>query len=156
VLNPGEAAANAGTSGVIYGVTDQPLYDEHSRVNTFVHVNHSEEKQRYGVLLCVNGTGIQYYWLKNNMLGNGIDYDGMNAQAAQVPVGSEGVMVFPFGNGPERSLQNRDLAAQIKGIQFNRHSQGHLIRAAQEGIAFSLNYGLGIMQQMGLDRKSVV
>ncbi|MDZ7693734.1 MAG: FGGY family carbohydrate kinase [Balneolaceae bacterium] len=156
VLKPGEVASTAGTSGVIYGVTDKPLYDEQSRVNTFVHVNHDKNTPRYGVLLCINGTGIQFSWLRNTMF-KGIDYtyDELNEMAAQVPIGSEGVTVLPFGNGPERPLSNKDLGARITGIQFNRHHTGHVVRAAQEGIAYALNYGLQIMKDMGMDIDTV-
>jgi xylulokinase len=154
-MNPGEIAANAGTSGVIYGVTDTPLYDDESRVNTFVHVNHTEEQPRYGVLLCINGTGIMNSWLKKRMPGGSDTYEAMNKKAAQVPVGADGLVVLPFGNGPERMLNNTDSGARFYGINFNRHETGHLIRAAQEGIAFSLTYGLQIMKEMGMDIQSI-
>ncbi|HKK47213.1 MAG TPA: FGGY family carbohydrate kinase, partial [Balneolaceae bacterium] len=150
VLDPGEVAATAGTSGVIYGVTDKPLYDAKSRVNTFVHVNNDKGHPRYGVLLCINGTGIQNSWLKNTVFDDRYSYDQMNERAAEVPVGSEGVRVLPFGNGPERVLQNRDIGAMLRNINFNRHGDAHLMRAVQEGIAFSLNYGLQVMRQMGM------
>ncbi|MGD8427981.1 MAG: FGGY family carbohydrate kinase [Balneolaceae bacterium] len=155
VLAPGEAAATAGTSGVIYGVTDRPLYDKHARVNTFVHVNYGEEQERYGVLLCINGTGIQYRWLKDTLLNNSLAYDAMNKLASEVEVGSAGVLVMPFGNGPERSLENKNIGARIEGIDFNRHSQAHVIRATQEGIAFAMNYGLQIMQEMGVPLSTI-
>ncbi|SMO62078.1 xylulokinase [Fodinibius sediminis] len=155
VLNPGEAAATAGTSGVIYGVTDQPLYDELSRVNTFVHVNHDEKQARYGVLLCINGTGILNSWLKNELFHGEYSYDEMNERAATVDVGSEGVTVFPFGNGPERILQQQSVGAQLKNVDFNRHGPAHVIRASQEGIAFSMNYGLQLMRQMGMDIRRI-
>lgn len=151
VLNPGEVAATAGTSGVIYGVTDEPAYDEKSRVNTFIHVNHESDKPRYGVLLCINGTGIQNSWVKSRLLQNTLTYDTMNDLAAEIPVGSEGITILPFGNGPERCLENREIGGQILGIDFNRHTERHVIRAAQEGIAFSFNYGLQIMKDMGLN-----
>lgn len=155
VLDPGEVASTAGTSGVIFGVTDKPLYDEYSRVNTFVHVNHTEHKQRYGVLLCINGTGIQNSWLKNEVFGGSIDYPAMNKKAEEVPIGSEGLAVIPFGNGPERILKDTDTGAHIKNIHFNRHGAGHIIRAAHEGIAFSLNYGLQIMKEMGMEINTI-
>lgn len=154
VLQPGEIAATAGTSGVIYGVTDKGDYDPLSRVNSFVHVNHSEDNPRYGVLLCVNGTGILNSWLKQNVTDN-LDYGQMNRLAEKVPAGSEGVMVFPFGNGAERTLENRDTAASIEGINFNVHGTEHLLRASQEGIVFALNYGLDIMKNSGVEVEKV-
>src|SRR5690606_30469287 len=56
VLEPGEVAATAGTSGVIYAVSDELVYDQASRVNTFAHVNYTPSSPRTGVLLCINGT----------------------------------------------------------------------------------------------------
>jgi xylulokinase len=144
VVNPGETAATAGTSGVIYGVTDKSAYDQKSRVNTFMHVNEGTN----GVLLCVNGTGILNSWLRKN-IGN-ISYDTMNARAAEVPIGSDGITILPFGNGAERILENKDIGGSIEGLNFNRHSQAHLFRAAQEGIVFSLGYGFDILKNMGL------
>jgi len=155
VLDPGEVAATAGTSGVIYGVTDQPLYDEKSRVNTFVHVNSTKDKPRYGVLLCINGTGIQNSWLKSKLLNDQYSYDAMNQQANNIPIGAEGVTVLPFGNGPERVLGNRDLGSQIRDVNFNRHNEAHVMRASQEGIAFSLSYGLQVMKEMGMDINTI-
>lgn len=155
VLEPGEVATTAGTSGVIYGVSDQLDYDPQSRVNTFAHVNYSKEHPRYGILACVNGTGIQNSWLKNNMVGNNADYEAMNLLAAQAPIGSAGVTVLPFGNGAERTLANADIDAHIHGLKFNTHSQSHILRAAQEGIVFALKYSFDIMQTMGMQIKKV-
>ncbi len=150
VLDPGEIAATAGTSGVVYGVIDRPLYDSRSRVNTFVHVNHSDATPRYGMLLCVNGTGILNSWLKRLLGEESISYAAMNELAAQAPVGADGLVVLPFGNGAERTLENRDTGALVQGLRFTRHSRAHLLRAAQEGIVFALNYGLDIMRTSGV------
>lgn len=149
VLEPGEVAATAGTSGVIYGVTDQKKSDPRSRVNTFLHVNHSHENQRLGVLLCINGTGILNSWLKR-YVSSDLDYNGMNKLASTVLPGSEGLTVLPFGNGAERMLLNHDAGCRIAGLDFNRHSNAHLYRSAQEGIAFSFRYGLDIMRETGM------
>jgi xylulokinase len=150
VLNPGEVAATAGTSGVIYGVTDKTKFDPQSRVNTFLHVNHSPDNQRLGVLLCINGTGILNSWLKRNT-GNSLSYNDMNDLASKVVPGSDGLSVLPFGNGAERILMNKDIGCRISGLNFNRHSNAHLFRAVQEGIAFSFRYGLDIMKETGID-----
>lgn len=149
VLEPGEVAATAGTSGVIYSVTDQLFHDEHSRVNPFVHVNHTSKEKRLGVLLCINGTGIMNKWMKE-VAGNNKTYPELNTMASKVSAGSDGLLVFPFGNGAERIFENRIVNAHINNIDLNKHTSSHLIRAAQEGIAFSLRYGLEIMEEGGL------
>ncbi|MGD8501715.1 MAG: FGGY family carbohydrate kinase [Phycisphaerales bacterium] len=156
VLQPGEIAVTAGTSGVVYGVSDQKNYDQRSRVNVFVHVNHSAESPRYGVLLCLNGTGILNSWLKHNFVGGeGLGYEQMNELAAQVPVGSDGLVILPYGNGAERTLENRNIGASVHEWNFNVHKKAHFLRAAQEGIVFALNYGLDIMRDMGITLTTV-
>ena len=151
VFNPGEIASTAGTSGVVYGVLGDVNYDKKSRVNTFAHVNHSDEQTRLGVLLCINGTGILNAWVRRTVAPEGISYADMNVLTDNVPIGSEGVAVIPFGNGAERVLENREIGCSINGINFNKHTKAHIVRAAQEGIVFSFCYGMEVMQQMGMD-----
>ncbi len=155
VLNPGEIAATGGTSGVVYGVNDDAKYDPMSRVNSFAHVNHTKEAARVGVLLCINGTAILNTWIKNNVAPEGISYAEMNELAAGIPVGSEGVSIIPFGNGAERVLGNQEPNCSVHGINFNRITKAHLIRAAHEGIAFSFKYGMDIMNEMGIETKTI-
>ena len=150
VLEPGEVAATAGTSGVIYGVTDKITYDPQSRVNTFAHVNHTHQLNRLGVLLCINGTGILNSWVKK-MVGAGNDYPQMNQAASRIQPGSDGLQIMPFGNGAERIFNNKMIGAQFVNIDFNKHSEAHIYRAAQEGIAFTFRYGIDIMRGNGMN-----
>jgi xylulokinase len=149
VLQPGEVAATAGTSGVIYGVSDQLTYDKQSRVNTFAHVNYNPDHIRTGVLLCINGTGSMYRWAKHTFAPY-LTYNELNQIAAQAPIGSNSLMALPFGNGAERMLNNRYTGAQLLGIDLNNHQQSHIFRAVQEGIAFAFRYGLDIMRENGM------
>ncbi len=155
VFNPGEIASTAGTSGVVYGVNGEVNYDNKSRVNTFAHVNHGDGQTRLGVMACISGTGILNSWIKRNVAPEGISYPGMNDIAAEVPIGSEGVTILPFGNGAERVLQNREIGSSIHGVNFLRHGKQHLVRAAQEGIVFSFQYGIEIMESLGMDVKKI-
>jgi len=148
VLNPGEIASTAGTSGVVYGVGSEVNYDPKSRVNTFAHVNYTTQDPRMGVLLCINGTGILNSWLKHNVAK--VDYDEMNQMAQKVPVGSEGLVILPFGNGAERMIENQNVGCRICNLNFNIHKTEHLMRAAQEGIVFSFQYGIEIMETLGI------
>lgn len=155
VLEEGELATTAGTSGTVYGVSTRAVYDPKSRVNTFVHVNHRQEDPKYGVLLCVNGTGILNSWLKKLLGGESISYPEMNDLAAQVPIGSEGLKFIPFGNGVERIMENKSVDAHLSGINLLKHDRRHVLRAGQEGIVASLTYGFSIMKDMGLNLNTV-
>ena len=155
VLNPGEIASTAGTSGVVYGVNDKIGYDPLSRVNIFAHVNHEVAMPRLGVLLCINGTGILNSWIRKNITTSDMSYPKMNVLASMVPIGAGGISILPFGNGAERMLQNAETGCSIHGVNFNVHDRRHLLRAAQEGIVFSFKYGIEIMEQMGLQVKKI-
>ncbi len=154
VLNPGEVAATGGTSGVVYGVVDRPYFDPQSRVNGFVHVNHEALNPRFGILLCINGAGIQYSWVRQQ-LTSGMAYTDMEIQAASVPPGSEGLRILPFGNGAERMLGNKEPGSTINNLHFTRHTHAHVYRATLEGIAFSFVYGMGILNEMGLNAQII-
>jgi xylulokinase len=158
VLQPGEIAATAGTSGVVYGVTDQTSFDAQGRVNTFLHVNSTAEAHRLGILLCVNGTGILNRWLKT-MLGSWsekpISYKQMDIEAESAPAGCDGLRILPYGNGAERTLGNKSIGASMHGLDLTRHTRAHLLRAAQEGIIFALMNGIDIMRSMGLENRVI-
>ncbi len=153
VLNAGEVAATAGTSGVVYGINETLSADPRSRVNSFVHVNSTREQPKNGVLMCLNGTGILNSWLRR-LVGD-LPYEQLNQLAAQAPVGAAGLSFLPFGNGAERILENRPSAASLRGVQFNSHGREHVIRAAQEGIVYALNYGMDIMRSSGVQVQRV-
>ena len=155
VLQPGEIAATGGTSGVVYGVVDKLIHDVHSRVNSFAHVNHCLPDPRIGVLLCINGAGIQYRWVKQQMANETTSYGDMERMISSVPVNSEGLRILPFGNGAERILDNKDVGSHIINLHFNRHNRAHFYRASLEGIAFSFIYGMEILKDLGIEIKSI-
>ncbi len=154
VMEPGEVAATAGTSGVIYAVAGNLVYDKQSRVNSFAHLNHLKNKKRVGVLLCINGTGIMNSWTKK-LMGSSKSYNELNKEAATIPPGSEGLLVFPFGNGAERMLNNEIPGSSIFNIDLNKHTPAHVYRAAQEGIAYAFRYGLDIMRENNIEPKVI-
>lgn len=158
VMEPGDMAADAGTSGVIYAIHGKPTSDPKSRVNGFAHVNHDADNFRLGVLACLNGSGIFYSWVRKLI---GIDtlvppsYEFLNGLASKVHPGSDHLRAYPFGNGAERLLGNQDPGGSFSGLNFNVHTPGHLLRAVQEGVVFSMNYGLEIMKEMGVESKTI-
>ncbi len=149
VFNPGEVAATGGTSGVVYAVTESLSGKESTRVNNFAHVNYTKFNPRIGKLLNINGAGIQYRWLLNNLAVN--SYEEMNNLASEVTIGSDGVCMLPFGNGAERMLNNKNIGTRLVNVNLNNHHKGHLCRAALEGIAFSFVYGMEILKSDGIN-----
>ncbi len=154
VLEPGQVASTAGTSGVVYGISDAMKYDPETRVNTFAHVNHSGEVNRFGILLCINGTGISYSWIRR-LTGNSLSYEELNTLAEDAPVGSKGLRFINFGNGAERMLVNRDPGASLERLNFNLHGRAETVRSIVEGVAFSFKYGIDIMAHLGMDAEEI-
>lgn len=152
VLRPGEIATTAGTSAVVYAVSNQDIYDKENRINTFLHVNNTEAQKNNGVMLCINGSGILYQWLRKVMSVDRdtlIAYEQLNAEAAKVKAGSEGLRFYPFGNGVERIFNNKKATSGIQNLNFNIHQPSHLVRSACEGIVFAMNYGFDVMKAVG-------
>lgn len=153
IFNYGEVAATGGTSGVVYAVTNQLKSKESSRINNFAHVNYSKENKNVGKLLCINGCGIMYRWLRNNVGIN--SYEEMNDKASAISVGSDGVVIIPFGNGAERMLNGKNIGAHFLNLNLNQHNNGHLCRAALEAIAFSFVYGMEILKNDNAEIKVI-
>jgi xylulokinase len=152
VLEPGEIATTAGTSGVVYGVSDELKFDKENRVNSFAHVNYTKSLDRIGVLMCINGTGILNRWLRDNFFSN-MTYNEINLVASKAEIGSKGLICMPFGNGAERIFQNNNIGASFTNLDFNQHTKQEIIRAAQEGIAFSMVYGIELLKNVGIHPK---
>ncbi len=147
VFQPGEVATTGGTSGVLYAITDRLKATEGIKLNNFAHVNHTKAMPRIGKLLCINGAGIQYRWLKDMLSLSENNYVTMNTYASKVAVGSENLQLIPFGNGAERMFDNRVVGSHISNLNFNIHSQAHILRASLEGIAFSFVYGMEVLRK---------
>lgn len=152
VLKPGEIATTAGTSAVVYAVSQNAIYDANNRINTFLHVNNAPADKHNGVMLCINGSGILYQWLRKIMSADRpelISYETLNAEAAKAQPGSKGLRFYPFGNGVERIFNNKEATSGIQNLNFNIHSSPQLVRAACEGIVFAMNYGFDVMKSIG-------
>ncbi len=151
VLEPGETATTAGTSGVVYAVSGERHFDERQRVNTFAHVNDTAGAERLGILLCVNGTGSAYAWLRRTLGAGGRPpgYAELNAWSDAVAEAQSDLRFYPFGNGAERYLQNRAPGARLEGLQFLHHGAPQLTAAVQDGIAAALAHGTLALGELG-------
>ncbi len=157
-LKSGDIATTAGTSAVMYAVSSENTFDKKNRVNTFLHVNNTPKNKHNGVMLCINGSGILYQWLRKMISVSRdelVSYEVLNNEASLVKPGSEGLRFYPFGNGVERIFNNKEVNSGIENLNYNIHQPSHVIRSACEGIVFAMNYGFEVMQSIGIQGKVV-
>lgn len=152
-LKEGDMVATAGTSAVIYACSNSPVSDRLERLNTFLHPAAHDAAAMYGVLMCINGGARAFAWLKE-LLGH-YSYPQLNEIASQAPVGSDGLLFLPFGNGAERVLGLQSINASWLNLDFNRHQLAQMVRSVQEGVACALRYGFDVMKTLGVEGQRI-
>jgi xylulokinase len=154
IVLAGLTSATLGTSGVIFSFTETPTLDPQGRIHTFCHA----VPGKWHVMGVTQGAGLSLRWFREHFgmseawlaKQTGVDpYDLLIAQAAKIPVGSEGLLWLPYLMG-ERTPH---LDARARGMWFGltaAHTRGHLIRSILEGVAFSLRDSLEIFKELGI------
>ena len=149
IVRPGPVSCTIGTSGVVFAYLDRPQYDPTGRVHTFCHA----VKGRWHVMGVTQGAGLSLQWVRNQLM-QGMSYDEMTAAAATSPVLSHGLYWLPYLMG-ERT-PHLDPIARGGWIGLTaKHTRADLIRAVIEGVSYSLKDCLGIIEQMGVEVKTV-
>jgi xylulokinase len=149
VIEPGEAVASWGTSGTVLAPTAEPLVDPGLRAHTFCHV---VPKTWYvmGVVLSAGGA---FAWYRDQLARDLAGAPGADAQldaeAASVPAGAEGVTFLPYLQGERTPHRNASARGAFLGLSL-AHTRAHLSRAVLEGVAFALRDSLSILQELGL------
>jgi xylulokinase len=147
---PGVIALSLGTSGVIFAATDQPLFEPQGRVHAFCHAV-PERWHMMSVMLSAAGS---LRWFRD-ALAPGVAFGELVASAADVPVGSEGLLFLPYLTG-ERSPHPDPLArGAFVGLTL-AHDRRHLTRAVLEGVAYGLRDGLDLMTDAGMPAPSQI
>jgi len=143
IVKPGMASATIGTSGVIFVVTEQPRLDPKGRIHTLCHAV-PNRWHNTGVTL---SAGLSFQWFRNNF-ASGRAYDDLTAEAAHVPVGSDGAIWLPYLMGERAPYLDPRARAAFVGLTAS-HTEAHLTRAVLEGVAFSLRDSIEIFRELG-------
>jgi xylulokinase len=149
VVAPGEVVTSWGTSGTVLAPTATPVVDPRLRAHTFCHVL-PDLWYVMGVVLTAGGAFAWYQeQLARELAGVADAPARLDAEAASVPRGADGVTFLPYLQG-ERT-PHRDAAARgaLLGLSL-AHTRAHLTRAVLEGICFALRDSLTILQEIGL------
>lgn len=149
ITGPGVASCTIGTSGVVFAHLDRPQYDLKGRVHTFCHA----VKGKWHVMGVTQGAGLSLQWFRNN-LAPGADYDALTAEAATAPVLSHGLYWLPYLMG-ERTPHLDPIARGGWVGLTAKHTRADLIRSIIEGVSYSLRDCLEIIQQMGVEVRTV-
>jgi xylulokinase len=147
LVTPGDAVASWGTSGTVLAPMAQPKVDPGMRAHTFCHV---VPRTWYvmGVMLTAGGA---FAWHRAELareLGRRRDAnDRLNAEAAKVPIGADGLTFLPYLQG-ERT-PHRDAAARGAFVGLTlAHGRPHLTRAVLEGICFGMRDSVEIIRSL--------
>jgi xylulokinase len=106
------------------------------------------------VIAATNSCASAHKWLRDTFFrrvgeDGGAVFDAMDAKAATVRPGSEGLFFHPYLNGERSPYWDPLLRADFVGAGFN-HGAGHFVRALYEGVAYSLRDCLDVMKAKGL------
>ena len=79
-----------------------------------------------------------------------IDFTAMEQHAATAPAGSAGLNFLPYFTG-ESTPHFPEASAVLHGLNFNNFTVAHICRAAMEGVALSIAYGLNRLRELGVE-----
>ena len=147
IVRPGSVSATIGTSGVVFAASNSPALDPKGRVHTFCHA----VPARWHVMGVTQGAGLSLRWFRDQFGTVGsrnLDaYEQLSAEAAGVPVGSDGLMWAPYLMGERTPHLDPNARAALVGLTA-QHTRAHFVRAILEGVAFSLRDSFEIFKEM--------
>jgi xylulokinase len=161
VVTPGEVVASWGTSGTVLAPFAEPVGDPQLRAHTFCHAVPGTFYVM-GVMLTAGGA---FAWYRRELAqggggGNGNarksgDGPGLDAEAASVAPGAEGVTFLPYLQGERTPHRDASARGALVGLSL-AHGRAHVTRAVLEGICFGLRDSLEIVRSLGLDVREVL
>ena len=132
-VDPGDATLTIGTSGAVRMTVREPRPDTRQRLFCYALL-----KDLYVIGGGNNNGGIVLKWL-DNLFGSepGHDYVELIREAESVVPGSEGLLFLSYLLGERAPVWDPNAKGLLFGLQI-QHGRNHIIRAALEGICFSL------------------
>jgi xylulokinase len=149
IVEEGIVSCTLGTSGVVFAHMEKVAYDPAGRVHTFCHA----VRDKWHVMGVTQGAGLSLQWLRNR-LAPGTSYDALTAEAAQSPVGAQGLFWLPYLMGERTPHLDATARGGWIGLTAS-HTRADLIRAVIEGVSYSQRDCLDIIEELGVGVTSV-
>ena len=159
IVRRGVVSATMGTSGVVFAHSDEVQVDPEGRLHTFCHA----VRGKWHVMGCVLSAGGSLQWFRNQLCQDEIaqakrkkidPYELITRQAAEAPVGSEGLFFLPYLTGERTPYADPNARGSWVGLSL-RHGKGHLARAVMEGATYAMRDSLEIARGMDIPVKEV-
>lgn len=151
-VKPGQLSATIGTSGALRMLTKEPMTDPKMRTWCYNLVD-----DMWVAGGAINNGGMILRWVRDKICHytkahlEHLDVDGydlMTMKASHIRAGSEGLIMLPCFTGERAPYWNSELRGMFFGLSLN-HSRSHMIRAAMEGICYSMNAVLSALKEFG-------
>jgi len=145
-IKQGMVTASLGTSGTIFAYSPRPIVDLEGEVAAFC-----DSTGAWLPLICTMNVTVA-----TELIKKAFDWsnDNLTSKASAVPPGSDGLFLLPYFGG-ERVPSLPQARGVYFGMSAKNFSQGHMARAAMEGVALGLNYGLDRMRDLGIRPKQI-
>jgi xylulokinase len=140
VSREGEACLMLGTAGNVLLPMNEPRFD--SRLINSHHVG-SDAWLALGGTLC--GAALEWF---RRACAPGVPWEALEAEAASIQVGAEGVVMLPYLQGERTPVWDEAARGAFFGLGLT-HGRGHLVRALFEGIALGFADCLAVARQAG-------
>jgi xylulokinase len=154
IVSAGTVSVTIGTSGVVFAATDRPALDSHGRVHTFCHAIPG----RWHVMGVTQAAGLSLRWFRDafasDFSGVRASYDQLTAEAAKIPIGSDGLLWTPYLMGERTPHLDSTARGALVGLTAS-HTRGHIVRAILEGVAFSLRDTFTLFREMNVPVKNI-
>lgn len=150
VTAPGKLAFITGSSHLHLGLSAEPLHGRGiwgTYADAVIPGLHVVEGGQ-------TSTGSVVNWLRR-IVGTDWSYDALNAEAATLPPGSEGVLVQDHFQGNRTPHTDALSRGAITGLTL-AHGRAHLFRAAMEGVAFGTELIFETMRASGYQPDEIV
>ena len=152
-IEPGDMSLAMGTAGCMGLVHNEPMFTKD--MVTVVHTSNS--KTSYTTNACIVSCGALTRYFRDNFAqvemctqkALGLDaFELMNAQAAEVPPGSDGLITLPYFMGERTPMWDPYARGVLFGMSL-AHTRGHMIRSFLEGAAYALYQNYRLIRDSG-------
>ena len=145
-VREGIVTASLGTSGTIYAFSRRPIIDRTGAIAAFC-----DSTGNWLPLLCIMNATVATELVKSLF---SLETEDLNCLAAEIPAGAEGLMLLPYMEG-ERAPDVPDGSGVWFGQRSHNGTAAHFARAAMEGVALGLGYGLAEMIKLGITPREI-